>query len=98
MFHSKITKTIMTRTHYKLAFITMWRGMVIFIKSWAVTLNRLLFDILHGIRKHWFFVILLIAAYVVMFLTMAKSRALYHNGEEINYQLTQVIDSLRMVK
>lgn len=83
------------RTHYKLAFQTMWRGIVILIKSWAVTLNRLLFDTLHGIRKHWFFVLILIAAYVCMFMTMAKSRAMYHNGEEINYQLTQVIDSLK---
>ena len=88
----------MTRTNYNLAFLTIWRGIVILFKSWAVTLNRLLFDTLHGIRNHWFFVVLLIAAYVFMFLTMAKSRALYHNGEAVNYQLTQVIDSLKMVK
>ena len=88
----------MNRTHYKLAFQTMWRGIVILIKSWAVTLNRLLFDVLNGISKHWFFVVLLIAAYVFMFLSMAKSRALYHNGEAVNYQLTQVIDSLKMIK
>lgn len=86
----------MTRTHYNLAFATIWRGIVILFKSWAVTLNRLLYDIIHGISKHWFFVLLLVAAYVVMFLTMAKSRALYHNGEAVNYQLTQVIDSLKL--
>lgn len=85
-------------TQYKLAFAIILRGIGILIKSWVVTLNRLLFDVLHGIRAHWFFVLILVSAYVVMFVTMAKSRALYHNGEAVNYQLTQVIDSLMMLK
>lgn len=85
------------KTHYRLAFTTIGRGIWILIRSWGVTLNRLLHDVLSGIRRHWFFVLVLIAAYVVMFLTMTESRMMYHNGEQINYQLTQEIDSLQLL-
>lgn len=87
----------MNKTHYKLALITMWKGLVIFFKSWGVTLNRLLHDILHGIARHWVFAVTLVAIYVVMFVTMAQSRAQYHHVNMVNYQLSQSVDSLTLM-
>lgn len=87
----------MNKTHYKLALKTMWRGLIIFFKSWAVTLDRLLHDILHGIRHHWLFAVTLVTIYVVMFVTMAKSRAQYHHINMVNYQLSQSVDSLTLM-
>lgn len=75
----------------------MWKGLVIFFRSWAVTLNRLLHDVLHGIAKHWLFAVTLIAIYVVMFVTMAQSRAQYHHMNMVNYQLSQSVDSLTLM-
>ena len=87
----------MNKTHYRLAIATMWKGLVIFFRSWAVTLNRLLHDVLHGIAKHWLFAVTLIAIYVVMFVTMAQSRAQYHHMNMVNYQLSQSVDSLTLM-
>lgn len=87
----------MKRTHYKLAVATMWKGLVIFFKSWGVTLNRLLHDILHGIAHHWVFAVTLVALYVIMFVTMAQSRAQYHHVNMVNYQLSQSVDSLTLM-
>lgn len=75
----------------------MWKGLVIFFKSWGVTLNRLLHDILHGIAHHWVFAVTLVALYVIMFVTMAQSRAQYHHVNMVNYQLSQSVDSLTLM-
>lgn len=87
----------MNKTHYKLALTTMWKGLVIFFRSWGVTLNRLLHDILRGIAKHWFFAIALVSLYVIMFVTMANSRAQYHHINMVNYQLSQSLDSIKIL-
>lgn len=87
----------MKETYYKLALSTIWNGLVMFLRSWGVTLDRLLRDILHGIRHHWLFAVTLIAIYVVMFISMAQSRAMYHHGEMVNYQLSQAVDSLTLM-
>lgn len=87
----------MKETHYKLALRTIWRGLVIFVKSWAVTLDRLLGDVLRGIARHWVFAAVLVALYVVMFVTMAQSRAQYHHTCMVNYQLSQSVDSLKLM-
>lgn len=87
----------MNKTHYKLALITMWKGLVIFMRSWAVTLDRLQHDILHGIARHWVFAVTLVAIYVIMFVTMAQSRANYHHVNMVNYQLSQSVDSLTLM-
>lgn len=87
----------MNKTHYRLALITIWRGLVIFIRSWGVTLDRLLHDILYGIARHWFFALALVAIYVIMFVTMANSRAQYHHVNMVNYQLSQSVDSLTLM-
>ena len=87
----------MKRTHYKLALITMWKGLVIFTKSWGVTLNRLLYDTLRGIRHHWFFTLMLVAVFGVMFVTMAQSRAGYHHLNMVNYELSQSLDSMKLI-
>lgn len=87
----------MKETHYRLALRTMWRGLVIFFKSWAVTLDRLLGDVLRGIAKHWVFAAVLVALYIIMFITMAQSRAMYHHTSMVNYQLSQSVDSLTLM-
>ena len=85
------------RTHYRLALQTIAKGLCIFFRSWGVTLDRLLHDILHGIRHHWLFAVTLIAIYVVMFVTMAQSRARYHHTCMVNYELNQSVDSLKLM-
>ena len=87
----------MTETHYKLALQTIGKGLCIFFKSWGVTLNRLLHDILHGIRHHWLFAVSLVVIYVIMFVVMAQSRAMYHHSCMVNYQLSQSVDSLTLM-
>lgn len=87
----------MRETNYRLALRTMWMGLIIFFKSWGVTLNRLLHDVLHGIARHWLFASVLVALYVVMFVTMAQSRAQYHHVNMVNYQLSQSVDSLTLM-
>ncbi len=87
----------MKETHYRLALQTIGKGLCIFIKSWGVTLNRLLHDILHGIRHHWLFAVTLVAIYVVMFVVMAQSRAMYHHSCMVNYQLSQSLDSIKIL-
>lgn len=87
----------MNKTHYKLALSTIWKGIVIFLKSWAVTLDRLLHDLLHGIARHWVFAVTLVAIYIVMFVTMAQSRARYHHIGMVNYELSQAVDSLTLM-
>lgn len=87
----------MNNTHYKLALRTIGKGIVIFLKSWAVTLDRLLHDLLHGIARHWVFAVALLAIYVIMFVTMAQSRAQYHHINMVNYQLSQSVDSLTLM-
>ena len=85
------------RTHYRLALQTIAKGLCIFYRSWAVTLNRLLHDVLHGIARHWVFAVTLVAIYVVMFVTMANSRAQYHHIGMKNYELSQAVDSLTLM-
>ena len=85
------------RTHYRLALQTIAKGLCIFFRSWGVTLNRLLHDILYGIRHHWLFAVTLVMIYVVMFVTMAQSRAQYHHTCMVNYQLSQSVDSLKLI-
>ena len=87
----------MKETHYKLAMGTMWKGLRLFISSWGVTLDVLLRDLLRGVAKHWFFAVTLVAIYVLMFFTMAQSRAMFHHGEAVNYQLSQAVDSLELI-
>ena len=87
----------MIETHYKLALQTIAKGLCIFFRSWGVTLDRLLHDILHGIAKHWLFAVTLVTIYVVMFVTMAQSRAMYHQSCMVNYQLSQSVDSLTLM-
>ena len=87
----------MKRTHYKLALQTITKGLCIFFLSWGVTLNRLLHDVLHGIRHHWLFAVTLVVIYVIMFIVMAQSRAMYHHTCMINYQLSQSVDSLKIM-
>lgn len=87
----------MKETHYKLALATMWKGLRLFLRSWGVTLNNLLHDILNGIRRHWLFAVTLVMIYVVMFVTMAQSRAQYHYTSMVNYQLSQSVDSLKLM-
>lgn len=89
--------SIMKKTHYRLALATIWKGLVIFFRSWGVTLNRLLHDVLHGIARHWVFAVTLIVLYVVMFVTMANSRAMYHHTNMVNYQLSQSLDSVKLL-
>lgn len=88
---------IMNNTHYRLALTIIWKGFVIFFRSWGVTLDRLLHDILHGIRHHWLFAVSLVALYVVMFVIMAQSRAMYHHTGLENYRLRQSLDSIRLI-
>lgn len=88
----------MNDTFYRKAMALMWKGMALFMSSWAVTMNVLLLDVVLGIRRHWFFAIVLTAAFAAMFVVMAESRAMYHHGEMINYMLTQQLDSLKLVK
>lgn len=85
------------KTHYKLALQTIGKGLCIFFRSWAVTLDRLLGDVLRGIARHWVFAIALVSLYVVMFVTMAQSRAQYHHVNMVNYQLSQSVDSLTLM-
>lgn len=85
------------KTHYKLALQTIAKGLCIFFRSWAVTLDRLLGDVLRGIARHWVFAIALVSFYVVMFVTMAQSRANYHHVNMVNYQLSQSVDSLTLM-
>ena len=85
------------KTHYRLALTTMAKGLCIFFHSWAVTLDRLLGDVLRGIARHWLFAAVLVAIYVVMFVTMAQSRARYHHTCMVNYQLSQSVDSLKLM-
>lgn len=87
----------MNQTHYKLALRTIGKGIVIFVKSWAVTLDRLLHDLLHGIARHWVFAVALVAIYVIMFVTMAQSRAQYHHIGMVNYELSQSLDSVKIL-
>lgn len=87
----------MKRTHYRLALQTIAKGLSIFFRSWAVTLDRLLHDVLHGIARHWVFAVALVALYVIMFVTMAQSRAQYHHINMVNYQLSQSVDSLTLM-
>lgn len=87
----------MKETHYRLALQTIAKGLCIFFKSWAVTLDRLLGDVSRGIVKHWVFASVLVALYVVMFITMAQSRAQYHHVNMVNYQLSQSVDSLTLM-
>lgn len=87
----------MKETHYKLALRTMWRGLIIFFRSWGVTLNRLLYDTLRGIRHHWFFALMLVTVFGVMFVTMAQSRANYHHLNMVNYELSQSLDSVKLI-
>lgn len=87
----------MNRTHYRLALQTIAKGLCIFFKSWAVTLDRLLGDVSRGIVKHWVFAAMLVAIYVIMFVTMAQSRAQYHHVNMVNYQLSQSVDSLTLM-
>lgn len=87
----------MNKTHYKLGLTTMGKGLVIFLKSWGVTLDRLLHDILRGIRHHWFFALMLVTVFGVMFVTMAQSRANYHHLNMVNYQLSQSLDSVKLL-
>lgn len=86
-----------SKTHYKLALQTIAKGLCIFFRSWGVTLNRLLYDTLRGIRHHWLFAISLVALYVVMFVIMAQSRAMYHHSCMANYQLSQSLDSIKIL-
>ena len=88
----------MNDTFYRKAMALMWKGMALFMRSWAVTMNMLLLDVVLGIRRHWFFAIVLTAAFAAMFVVMAESRAMYQHGEMINYMLTQQLDSLKLVK
>lgn len=85
------------RTHYRLALQTIAKGLCIFFRSWGVTLDRLLGDVSRGIVKHWVFAAVLVALYVVMFVTMAQSRAMYHHVNMVNYQLSQSVDSLTLM-
>ena len=87
----------MNKTHYKLALTTMWKGLVIFFRSWGVTLDRLLHDMLWGIRHHWFFALMLVTVFCVMFVTMAQSRAQYHHLNMVNYELSQSLDSVKLI-
>lgn len=87
----------MKRTHYKLALQTIAKGLCIFFRSWAVTLDRLLHDVLHGITRHWVFAVTLVALYIIMFVTMANSRAMYHHTNMVNYELSQAVDSLTLM-
>lgn len=87
----------MEETNYRLALQTIAKGLCIFFRSWGVTLNRLLYDTLRGIRHHWLFAISLVALYVIMFVTMANSRAQYHHINMVNYQLSQSVDSLTLM-
>ena len=87
----------MKETNYRLALQTIVKGLCIFFRSWGVTLNRLLHDILYGIRHHWLFAVTLVMIYVVMFVTMAQSRARYHHTCMVNYQLSQSVDSLKLI-
>ena len=87
----------MKETHYRLALQTIAKGLCIFFRSWGVTLNRLLHDILHGIRHHWLFAVSLVVIYVIMFIVMAQSRAMYHHSCMVNYQLSQSLDSIKIL-
>ena len=87
----------MKETQYKLALSAMWKGLRLFLWSWGVTLDRLLHDILNGIRHHWVFAVTLVALYAIMFVTMAQSRAQYHHINMVNYQLSQSVDSLTLM-
>lgn len=87
----------MNKTHYRLALTTIAKGLCIFFRSWAVTLDRLLHDTLRGIRHHWFFTLMLVTVFVTMFVVMAQSRAMYHHTCMVNYQLSQSLDSLKIM-
>ena len=88
---------IMNKTHYKLGLTTMGKGLVIFLKSWGVTLDRLLHDTLRGIRHHWFFALVLTTLFVTMFVVMDQSSAMYHHSCMVNYQLSQSLDSVKLL-
>ena len=83
---------------YTYALLTIWKGIRIFTRCWAATLNRLLHDPLHGISRHWFFTIVLIAVFVAMFVTMGKARVERDRGEINNYNLQCQKDSLKILK
>lgn len=83
---------------YTYALLTIWKGIRIFTRCWAVTLNRLLHDLLLGICRHWFFTLVLVAAFIAMFITMGKARAERDRGEIINYNLQCQIDSINARK
>lgn len=87
----------MEETQYRLALQTIAKGLCIFFRSWGVTLNRLLHDILHGIRHHWLFAVSLVVIYVIMFIVMAQSRAMYHHTCMVNYRLSQSLDSVKIL-
>ena len=82
---------------YTYALLTIWKGIRIFTRCWAATLNRLGKDLLHGIFRHWFFALALVAAYVAMFVTMGNARAERDNVSMTNYQLSQELDSLKIL-
>lgn len=87
----------MKETHYKLALATIWKGLRLFLRSWGVTLDRLLHDTLRGIRHHWFFALMLTTLFVMMFVVMAQSRANYHHLNMVNYELSQSLDSVKLI-
>lgn len=87
----------MKRTHYNLALQTIAKGLCIFLRSWGVTLDGLLHDTLRGIRHHWFFALVLTTLFVTMFVVMAQSRAMYHHSCMVNYQLSQSLDSVKLL-
>lgn len=87
----------MKETQYRLALQTIAKGLCIFFRSWGVTLNRLLYDTLRGIRHHWFFALMLTTLFVTMFVVMAQSRAQYHHTCMVNYQLSQSLDSVKIL-
>lgn len=87
----------MKETHYRIALQTIAKGLCIFFLSWGVTLDRLLHDTLRGIRYHWFFALMLTTLFVTMFVVMAQSRAMYHHTCMVNYQLSQSVDSLKLI-
>lgn len=87
----------MKETQYRLALQTIAKGLCIFFRSWGVTLDRLLYDTLRGIRHHWFFALMLVTVFGVMFVTMAQSRADYQHLNMINYELSQSLDSVKLI-
>jgi len=87
----------MEQLSYKSAMSTIWRGVRLFLRCWGITIHRLGKDILHGIFRHWFFALVIVAAYVAMFVTMGNARAERDNVSMTNYQLSQELDSLKIL-